>query len=101
MIFLLWTTTPWTLPSNTALTVGPKIDYAVVKTTNRYTNEPCIVVLAEALIAKQFDKKAPEYEVSGQVEGTDLVGIRYAQLIDWAQPMDSWRKHLGLSRVIS
>ena len=86
---LAWTTTPWTLPSNTALTVGPKIDYAVVKTTNRYTNEPCIVVLAEALIAKQFDKKAPEYEVVGRLKGTDLVGIRYAQLIDWAQPMDS------------
>ena len=89
-IYLLaWTTTPWTLPSNTALTVGPKIDYAIVKTTNRYTEEPCIVVLAEALIEKQFDKKAPDHEVIGRCKGSDLVGVKYHQLIDWAQPMDS------------
>ena len=86
---LAWTTTPWTLPSNTALTVGPKIDYAIVKTTNRYTEEPCIVVLAEALIGKQFDKKAPEHEIIGRCKGSDLVGVRYHQLIDWAQPMET------------
>ena len=86
---LAWTTTPWTLPSNTALTVGPKIDYAVVKTTNRYTEEPCIVVLAEALIGKQFEKKAPEHEIIGRCKGSDLVGVRYHQLIDWAQPMET------------
>ena len=86
---LAWTTTPWTLPSNTALTVGPKIDYAIVKTTNRYTDEACIVVLAEALIEKQLDKKAPDYEVIGRCKGSDLVGVKYHQLIDWAQPMDN------------
>ena len=86
---LAWTTTPWTLPSNTALTVGPKIDYVVLKTTNRYTEVPCIVVLAEALIGKQFDKKAPEYEIIGRCKGSDLVGVRYHQLIDWAQPMET------------
>ena len=86
---LAWTTTPWTLPSNTALTVGPMIDYAIVKTTNRYTKEPCIVVLAEALIAKQFDKKAPKHEIIGRCKGSELVGVKYNQLIDWAQPMDN------------
>ncbi|MBM71817.1 MAG: isoleucine--tRNA ligase [Crocinitomicaceae bacterium] len=85
---LAWTTTPWTLPSNTALTVGNNIDYAIVKTTNRYTEEPCIVVLAEALIEKQFDKKAPQHEVIGRCKGSDLVGVTYHQLIDWAQPME-------------
>ncbi len=89
---LAWTTTPWTLPSNTALTVGPKIDYAIVKTTNRYTEEQCIVVLAEALIAKQFDKKMPEYEIIGRCKGSELVGVKYNQLIDWAQPMDNSEK---------
>lgn len=86
--FLAWTTTPWTLPSNTALTVGPKIDYVIAKTKNRYTDEDCIVVLAEALVSKQFDKKAPDFEILGKCKGSDLVGCRYEQLIDWAQPMD-------------
>lgn len=89
---LAWTTTPWTLPSNTALTVGPMIDYALVKTTNRYTEEQCIVVLAEALIAKQFDKKAPEHEIIGRCKGSELVGVKYNQLIDWAKPMDNSEK---------
>ena len=57
LYFLAWTTTPWTLPSNTALTVGPKIDYSVVKTFNQYTGEPIFVMLADALIGKQFGKK--------------------------------------------
>jgi isoleucyl-tRNA synthetase len=86
---LAWTTTPWTLPSNTALTVGPKIDYAIVKTTNRYTEEAGILILAEALLAKQFDKNAPAHEVLGRCKGSDLIGIKYEQLIDWAQPMDT------------
>ena len=87
--FLAWTTTPWTLPSNTALTVGPDIDYAVVKTTNRYTETEGYVVLAEALLAKQFgDKKAPEHEVVGKLKGHELVGLRYEALLDWALPMD-------------
>ena len=86
--FLAWTTTPWTLPSNTALTVGPKIDYVIAKTKNRYTEDDCIVILAEALVSKQFDKKAPDFEILGTVKGADLVGCRYEQLIDWAQPME-------------
>ena len=55
--FLAWTTTPWTLPSNTALTVGPKIDYVLVETYNQYTFEPINVVLAKPLVAKQFTGK--------------------------------------------
>jgi isoleucyl-tRNA synthetase len=87
---LAWTTTPWTLPSNTALTVGAKIDYVVVATCNRYTEEAGLVVLAEALYSKQFEgKKAPQGEIIGRVKGADLVGLRYEQLIDWAQPMGS------------
>ena len=85
---LAWTTTPWTLPSNTALTVGADIAYNVVRTTNRYTGEQGIVVLAEALFAKHFGgKKEPESEVLTTVRGAELVGLRYEQLIPWAQPM--------------
>ena len=88
--FLAWTTTPWTLPSNTALTVGPAIAYAVVKTANRYTNEEGLVVLAEALLGKQFGgKKDPDHEVLAVIQGADLVGLRYDALLDWAQPMDN------------
>ena len=86
---LAWTTTPWTLPSNTALCVGPKIDYVVVNTTNRYTNEPCTVVLAEALMSKHFpESEEGNFEVIGKAKGADLVGIRYDQLLPYAQPMD-------------
>ncbi|MCH1583467.1 MAG: isoleucine--tRNA ligase [Flavobacteriales bacterium] len=86
---LAWTTTPWTLPSNTALTVGAKIDYHIVRTANRYTEEAGIVVLASALFDKHFGgKKAPESEVLATVKGADLVGLRYEQLIPWAQPME-------------
>jgi isoleucyl-tRNA synthetase len=89
MDFLAWTTTPWTLPSNTALTVGPDIVYAVVKTANRYTETPCYVILAEALVGKQFgDKKAPDHTVVGTLKGRELVGMRYEALLDWAVPMD-------------
>lgn len=102
--FLAWTTTPWTLPSNTALTVGPKIDYVLVKTFNQYTFEPINVVLAKPLLTKQFagkyflseneedfvnykaeDKKIP-YTVLAEVKGTTLVGTRYEQLLDYALP---------------
>ena len=87
--FLAWTTTPWTLPSNTALTVGPTIDYAVVVTKNRYTQEEGVVVLASELVGKHFGgKKAPEHEVIAQIKGTDLCGARYEQLLDWAEPME-------------
>ena len=95
---LAWTTTPWTLPSNTALTVGPKISYAVVHTFNQYTFEPIRVLLAEKLISKQFGKKYFQVEnqaalnaysqgdktipflITQQIKGVDLVGIRYKQL---------------------
>ncbi|WP_312174326.1 isoleucine--tRNA ligase [Chryseobacterium sp.] len=101
--FLAWTTTPWTLPSNTALTVGPKIDYVLVKTFNQYTFEPVNVVLAKALVGKQFTKKYSEgteedfanytaeskvipYQVLAEFKGADLVGIKYEQLLDYAKP---------------
>lgn len=102
--FLAWTTTPWTLPSNTALTVGPKIDYVLVKTFNQYTFEPIQVILAKALVNKQFagkyfltasaedftnftaaDKKIP-YTILAEIVGNDLVGIKYEQLLAFALP---------------
>ncbi len=105
--FLAWTTTPWTLPSNTALTVGPKIDYVLVKTFNQYTFEPIQVILAKNLVGKQFtgkfnavetvvevdayqqgDKKIP-YTILKEFKGADLVEIRYEQLLDYAQPNDT------------
>ncbi|UOY09189.1 isoleucine--tRNA ligase [Muricauda sp. SCSIO 64092] len=105
--FLAWTTTPWTLPSNTALTVGPKIDYVLVKTFNQYTFEPMHVVLAKALVNKQFsgkyyetveegdflnfksgDKKIP-FQIISKTKGADLLGIHYEQLIDYVQPYEN------------
>ena len=105
--FLAWTTTPWTLPSNTALTVGPKIDYVLVETFNQYTFEPIKVVLAKKLVAYQFtgkfiqvdtdealaaykpeDKKIP-YKIIGECIGKDLVGIKYEQLLQYALPNDN------------
>jgi isoleucyl-tRNA synthetase len=101
---LAWTTTPWTLPSNTALTVGPKIDYVLVKTFNQYTFLPSNVVLAKNLVGKQFgktffesteaadfenfkagDKKIP-FQILAEAKGVDLVGIRYEQLMPLALP---------------
>ena len=105
--FLAWTTTPWTLPSNTALTVGPKIDYVLVETYNQYTFEPINVVLAKALVDYQFDgkfnkvenkselleyksgdKKIPYYVVK-EFKGKDLVGIKYEQLLKYTLPNDN------------
>ncbi|HPF11745.1 MAG TPA: isoleucine--tRNA ligase [Flavobacteriaceae bacterium] len=104
--FLAWTTTPWTLPSNTALTVGPKIEYVLVQTFNQYTFEPIKVVLAKNLVDKQFsgkyvpakdkadlrnyskdDKKIP-YWVVNRFKGSDLVGIRYEQLLPYSLPFE-------------
>ncbi|MBA4276287.1 isoleucine--tRNA ligase, partial [Flavobacterium sp.] len=101
---LAWTTTPWTLPSNTALTVGPKIDYVLVETFNQYTFRPVKVILAKNLVGKQFskgffasteasdfenfkegDKKIP-YQILTECKGADLVGIRYEQLIPLTLP---------------
>jgi isoleucyl-tRNA synthetase len=105
--FLAWTTTPWTLPSNTALTVGSKIDYVLVKTFNQYTFEPINVVLAKNLVGKQFggkyfvaesdidfavykseDKKIP-YQILAEAKGADLVGIKYEQLLPYALPYEN------------
>ena len=106
--FLAWTTTPWTLPSNTALTVGPKIEYVLVDTFNQYTFEPIKVILAKKLVSKQFggknnfqvdeveslqaynsgDKKIPYYIIKEFV-GKDLVGIKYEQLLQYVLPNDN------------
>ncbi|TDG37802.1 isoleucine--tRNA ligase [Pedobacter changchengzhani] len=105
--FLAWTTTPWTLPSNTALTVGPKIDYVLVKTFNQYTFLPTNVILAKNLVGKQFskiffeseniedfenfksgDKKIP-YQILAECKGVDLVGIKYEQLLTYALPFNN------------
>ena len=99
--FLAWTTTPWTLPSNTALCVGPKIDYVVVRSYNSYSGEPITVVVAKALLNAHFnaagaelpldsykpgDKVVP-YEVVAEYKGTDLVGMHYEQLFPWVKPI--------------
>jgi isoleucyl-tRNA synthetase len=107
ILFLAWTTTPWTLPSNTALTVGPKIEYVLIKTYNQYTFEATNVVVAKALIEKQFNGKFKEVENAEDLEGyqssdktipfyvvksfkgKDLVGISYEQLLDYALPNDN------------
>lgn len=100
--FIAWTTTPWTLPSNTALCVGPKIDYVAVQSYNGYTGEPITVVLAKALLNSHFNPKAADldldsykpgdklipYKVVGEYKGSDLVGMEYEQLIPWVKPID-------------
>ena len=114
--FLAWTTTPWTLPSNTALCVGPKIEYVLVETFNQYTHEPINVILAKELVGYQFSKgytavetqdelagytagdKTIPYFVAGTCLGSDLVGIRYEQLLPGALP---YEKHEEAFRVIS
>ncbi|MDE6116150.1 MAG: isoleucine--tRNA ligase [Duncaniella sp.] len=98
--FLAWTTTPWTLPSNTALAVGPDITYNIVRTYNPYSGKPVTVVAADALMGSLFNAKANglpldsyskgdkliPYEVVAQVKGLDLVGIDYHQLLPWVNP---------------
>lgn len=91
--FLAWTTTPWTLPSNTALTVGSEIEYVVVNTANKYTDEPNTVIFAEALMHKHLPvKKDAEFEVIGKFKGHELIGMGYHPLLDWAAPMDGAEK---------
>lgn len=105
--FLAWTTTPWTLPSNTALCVGSNIEYVLVQTYNQYTFQPINVILAKNLVGAQFSKgfKAAEnveelaayqpgdktipYLVSDSVLGKDLVGLKYEQLLPYAQPHEN------------
>ena len=108
--FIAWTTTPWTLPSNTALCVGPKIDYVAVQTYNGYTGEKITVVLAKPLLYAHFNKKAEgialedykpgdkliPFKVVGEYKGTDLVSMEYEQLIPWVKPVeateDGWKE---------
>jgi len=82
--FLAWTTTPWTLPSNTALCVGPSIDYVKVKTQNPYTKLDCNLILAESLLATVMGKNG--YEILDRIKGMELAGIEYEQLIPWVNP---------------
>ena len=103
---LAWTTTPWTLPSNTALAVGKEIDYVLVKTFNQYTFKPITIIIGKPLLAKQFGKKfvegdaqtlaayTPEsktipYQILGECKGADLVGTTYEQLIPWCAPAEN------------
>ena len=84
--FLAWTTTPWTLPSNTALCVGPNIDYVKVRSTNPYTGTPATYILAQALVGAWFGDKIPYEVLPGSFKGTELEGMRYEQLIPWFNP---------------
>ena len=100
--FLAWTTTPWTLPSNTALCVGPKIEYVAVQTYNGYSGEKMTVVLAKPLLYAHFNQKAEglaledykkgdkliPFKVVGEYKGTDLVGMKYEQLFPWVKPVN-------------
>jgi len=98
--FLAWTTTPWTLSSNTALCVGPNIDYVAVQSYNPYSGQPATYVLAKELLNAHFNPKAAElaledynagdklipFKVVAEYKGTDLVGMKYEQLQNWIQP---------------
>ena len=100
--FLAWTTTPWTLPSNTALCVGPKIEYVAVQTYNAYSGEKMTVVLAKPLLYAHFNQKAEgialedykkgdklvPFKVVGEYKGTDLIGMKYEQLFPWVKPVN-------------
>ena len=100
--FAAWTTTPWTLPSNTALCVGPQIDYAVVRTYNPYNAQPITVVVAQSRLTAYFKAEAAElpldsyqvgdklvpWQVVSTCKGTDLVGMHYAQLMPWVKPLE-------------
>ncbi len=91
LYFLAWTTTPWTLPSNTALCVGPKIEYVFVRCRNPYTDEQQTVVMAKELVPSYFTKKMEgTFEVLPVVmKGTDLVGAGYEQLLPWVKPVET------------
>ncbi len=102
LFFMAWTTTPWTLPSNTALAVGKNIEYVKVKTFNPYTSLPITVILAKELSGKYFPEKNAElkiseyvagekaipFEISGSFTGSELEGMRYEQLLPYAQPAE-------------
>ncbi len=88
LYFLAWTTTPWTLPSNTALCVGPNIDYVKVRSANPYTGAPATYIVAQALVGAWFNDKIPYEVLPGVMKGSDLVGLRYRQLIPWFKPLE-------------
>lgn len=110
VFFLAWTTTPWTLPSNTALAVGEKINYVKVRTFNQYTGKPISVILAKDLFNSHFDKKSEElnledykvgdkkipYKIIAEYTGKEFEGVKYEQLIDWVKPKgDAFRVIIG------
>jgi len=104
---LAWTTTPWTLPSNTALTVGPKIDYVKIKTLNPYTHEPVSVVLADVLVGNWFatdpekQKNKPAIlEKSSPFKGAALEGVRFEQLLPFGNPIEELNGHTDAFRVV-
>ncbi len=96
---IAWTTTPWTLPSNTALCVGPNIDYVTIETTHPYKETPCRIIMAKALVDSMFPEgKSPEYKIVGECKGKDLEGLHYEQLIPWVKPTEVSDK--GSFRII-
>ena len=86
VFFLAWTTTPWTLPSNTALCVGPNIEYVRVESVNPYTKEPAVYVVAKNLVSAHFNDKNPYRVIDGTFKGSELEGIAYSQLMPWVNP---------------
>ena len=87
LYILAWTTTPWTLPSNTALCVGPKIDYVAVKGQNPYTQQEAVYIVAENLVSAHFKaEEGQELEILWKGKGSELVGIKYQQLMPWVKP---------------
>ena len=95
LYFLAWTTTPWTLPSNTALCVGPNIDYVKVRSSNPYTGAPATYIVARDLVDTLFNGKTAFEVLPGVMKGSELVGMRYEQLIPWFRPDE------GAFRVIA
>lgn len=95
LYFIAWTTTPWTLPSNTALCVGPAIEYVLVRSANPYTGLPGVYVVAKALVHDHFNGKVPFEVLEGSYKGSELAGIHYEQLIPWVRPDE------GALRVIT
>ena len=98
---IAWTTTPWTLPSNTALCVGPSIDYVTIETTHPYKGTPCRIIMAKALVGSMFPTKKdeePAYRIVDECKGTALEGLRYEQLIPWVKPTEVSDK--GSFRII-
>ncbi len=99
---IAWTTTPWTLPSNTALTVGKKISYVKIKCLNKYTQDPISVILAKDLVSKWFGgKKQPEIIEQKEVaSGAELEGVRYEQLMDFGNPIEPLMEGTDAFKVI-